>query len=185
MLFIFNFQFSQEQFNSFEVCDEIDECLQRLEFDDNLAVATSRLHVQILPLYSNIFCFDQSQNVFGYYNSFMIRTDFKGKSSFNHIIKSAVVSGLISKIEKDIRFYSKMSTKFIDVEGINGKDFSMTCIFFLPFIVFAIFVAFIEFIIHYKLHSAPDQYLWKFLDKLIDGKRRFFLLKENHGNASI
>lgn len=164
--------------DSFEVCDEIDKCLQRLESDHYLAVATSRLHVQSLPLYKNIFCFDQSQYVHRYLNSFMIRSDFKVKSIFNHMIELAVTSGLVSKFKHDIRFYHKTTTLSDEFDGLHWREFSFfVYLINLPIIISAIIVILIEMVIFKKSHSLNANNYWKFLDKLICGRRCFCLLK--------
>lgn len=40
----------QVQLDTFEVCNDIDQCLHRLEFDDKLVIATSRHHIRSVPI---------------------------------------------------------------------------------------------------------------------------------------
>lgn len=164
--------------DTFEICDEIDVCLNQLDSDRNLAVATSRLHVRSLPLYENIFCFDETQNVYSYLNSFMIRSDFKDKSSFNHMIELAVASGLASKLKNDIRFHTKITTLSGQFGSIRLNDFYFfLCLINLPILILANLVLLTEKLIFKKSHSVNGRSFWKFLEKLICGHRCFCLLK--------
>lgn len=178
VIFIFLFfsylQFHNEQMEKFEIIDDIDRCLDRLKFDDKLAVATSRFHVKTTP-HEKIDCFDQSQNIHNYLNTFMIRSDFPKKKLFNDVLKHVVSSGLVPKWKKDLQFYRETETT-TSVKSIrNGIMVRQGIMFFSV----SISTFIVEIIIHRKAHSNNASFFWKFLDKVIYGQRCFFLLQKN------
>lgn len=180
VFFLFSFEkFPQEQLHNFEVCNEIDECSHRVEFEDKLAVATSKLHIRTMPLQQNIFCYDPSQNIRNYLNTFMIRSDYSKKRVFNDVLKRIVASGIISKWKKDLRLYpeTKRKQNSEEVRSLRFSDFYFTVVSFIPLVGISIMALTAEFIIHNKAHSMNATYYWKFLEKAICGKRYFFLLE--------
>lgn len=178
-------QVSREQLDAFEICSEIDKCLHRLEFDDILAVATSRLHIQAMPLHQNIFCFDSSQNIQNYLNIFMIRSDYPNRRAFNNVLKGFITSGIVSKWAMDARRYSETSIRHFDVHSINITEFYFAFIFAMVFISLSITALIFEFIIHFKCHSRNSKYYWTFLDRIISGKRNFLLLEPKNDCATL
>lgn len=174
---MFSIQFPHEQLNSFEVCDDIDKCLNRLKFDDKLAVATSRLHIQAMPLHQRIFCFDRSQNIYSYLNSFKIRMDYPKRHDIDKILKEITTAGLVSKWQKDIRRYIKSKKRHSDVHSINITDFYFAFLFAMLLTNLSISAILIEFIIYYKVNSSRSKHYWQFWDKFISGKRYFLLLE--------
>lgn len=162
------------------ICADIDECLQRLEFEDDLAVATSRIHVETLSLRQNIFCFDQSQNIYDYSAAFLIRRDFLMKTQFVDALDNIITSGLISKWRKDLQKHRKSVADFPNVRPLNMADFSYAFIFASFFIPPIVLAAFLEFLIHHKVRSVNAGYFWTVLDRFITGRRYYFLLKQQH-----
>lgn len=177
--------FSQKQLGTIEDCTDIDECLHRLEFENKLAVATSRLHVQALPLYKNIFCLAHSQNIHNYFTKFMIRSDFEMRISFNNMLQLVVDSGFVSKFQKDTQIHHRTSTDIADVHSMNLTDFRFVFIFSMAFFILIVPVTILEFVIYYKAHSVYATSFWKFLDKLICGQRIYFILKPRNDNVNI
>lgn len=177
--------FQEHLENNFEVCTEIDKCLYRLEFDDKLAVATSRLHVQTLPLYEHIFCFDQTQNIHNFLNVFMIRSDFQMNFSFNNLLKMVVVSGLTAKFQRDLKIHQEKSITFSEAHRINLIDFYFVFVFATFLIILIIIAIALEFIIYYKSRSVNATKVWKTLDKIICGRRFFFLLHPKNDDIII
>lgn len=173
--------------DTFEVCTEIDKCLHRLEFSDNnnLAVGISRLHIQAMSLHQNIFCFDRTQNIYSYLNTFMIRSDFPQRNAFNNVLKGIASSGLTSKWQKDIRIYRQLSKHHSEVHSINIMDFYFAFLFASVFLNLSITAIILEFIVYYKFNSPNSKHYWTFWDKLISGIRYFVLLEPNNDDVII
>lgn len=173
--------------HAFEICSDIDECLHRLEFDDKLAVAVSRLHIQAMPLHKNIFCFGPSQNIHNYLNAFMIRSEYSNRHAFDNMMKMVKDSGLISKFQKDLRLHHRKyrSRQITEVHSININEFNFAFLFALFFINLSITTFMFEFIIYYKVQSPNSSRIWVFLDKFICGKRYYFLLEPRNDDAII
>lgn len=178
-------QFSQKQLDTFEVCSDIDKCLHRLEFDHKFAVVTSRYHIRSMPLQLNIFCFDESQNIHNYLNTFMIRNNFAMKSEFNNMIKRIVTSGLLTKWQKDLRLYYVSKEVYSSGESLSLTDFSYAFFFAIPFLSLSMLIYMSEFLIYCKANSVNATKYWKFWDKLISGKRYWFLVQPKNDDVFI
>lgn len=174
---IFLAQFSQEQIKDFEVCHDIDECLQRLKFDDNLAVAASRLHVQTQPFQEDIFCFDKSQNVYDYSAVFLIQRNFPLKSEFIRLFDKIRYSGLIIKWQEDFVEYRRKARESFSEDNISIKALVPTFLYIATPIISFVFA--LELLIYQKSHSNNVNQLWINMDKFISGKRYYLLLKSN------
>lgn len=167
------------------MCTEIDKCLHRLEFDEKLAVATSRYHIKSMPLQQNIFCFDQSQNIHNYLNTFMIRNDFPMKHEFDNILKRIVTSGILSKWRRDLQLYRVSVQFFFEIDSLNLIEFSYAFILLGPFLIVTVFILIVEFHIYKRANSVNTTNFWQFLDKIICGKRCFFLLEPRNDDVVI
>ena len=177
-------QYSQEQLQNFEVCDDIDECLNRLEFDDKLAVATSRYHIEAMQQQQNIFCFEPSQNIYNYLNTFMIRNDFPMKREFDEILKRIITSGLLSKWQKDMRHYRASIELNTQWKILNFGELTYAFTMFVGLIA-ALMALIAEIYIYKKANSVNATNYWKFWDKIICGKRYYFLLESRNDNVII
>lgn len=188
-IFVFLQQFSQDQIRNFEECHNIDECLDRLRIDNNLAVGTSRLYLNELKLYENIFCFEQSQNIHDFSTTFMIRREFAMKREFIDTFNRLVISGLISKWDKDMKnshTKRKLHTNDFDVHSINMTDFYFAFVFASFFIIPSIVVFILERLIHYKAHTAnANLQKWIFFDEFITAKRQYFLLERRNNDDVV
>lgn len=160
---------------NFEICDEIDKCLHRLEFDEKLAVATSRLHVNVMPMLQNNFCFTQSQNIQQYFISFLIKKNFPLRNQFDEIIKRIETSGFFFKWKHDLQTHhnSNVNREFRRL-SIADLEFMLAMLLCTTAASFVIII--LEIFINYKVKSKNSTNFWKLLDKIICGERRFFLL---------
>lgn len=122
-------------------------------------MASSRLHAQTLPLFQNVFCFEQSRPV-------------------NNLLKKIFASGIVSKFKHDLKLDRKMPTELIEIYIVK-LTYSTGIILILFIIGTLIVIALIlEFVIYHKAHSINATKFWKFMDKLICGHRCFFLLEK-------
>lgn len=88
--------------NNFELCIYTDECLKRLEYDEKLAVAVSRLHAQNTPALSQskMFCFPRSRNIYSYSIAMPIKLDFHMLPVINYNIRQLFEFGLTERWNK-------------------------------------------------------------------------------------
>lgn len=161
--------------NNFEICDEIDKCLYRLELDEKLAVATSRLHVNVIPMLQNNFCFTQSQNIQNYFVSFLIKKNFSLRNQFDHIIKRIETSGIFFKWKQDLQVYHNSNVNR-EIRKMNTTDLQFMFTMLLCTTAASLVIVLLEIFINYKVKSRNSSKFWKLLDKIICGERQFFLL---------
>lgn len=171
-------QLFQGSIQSYEVCSDIDKCLKRLTDEDDLAVATSRAHTETLPQQYKLFCFEPSQNIYDYSATFLIRHDFAWKRDVMDSLNALISSGLISKWKENLRLKKSIEITS-DVRAIVISDFYSIFVMTSPIIALTVAMAFFEILIHKKINSKNVSHRWTLLDKMICGRRCFFLLKPN------
>lgn len=64
------------------------------------------------------------------------------------------------------------------VRSIKMEDFSYVFVFVMVFFVPTIVVMILELVIHYKVHSGNATNFWITLEKIVSGKRYFFLIEK-------
>lgn len=165
-------QFSQEQVQGFEGCYNGDECLHRLQFEHDLAVAASRIHVKTLSVQHKIFCFDESQNIHDYSITFLIRRDFPLKSQFVELFSRISSTGLVMKWKKDL-----IDRKWPNQLPEGYFNFYPAFVFMSGFLVPSMALVAIEIYIFRKSHSESPGRIWIRLEKLVIGRREYFLLE--------
>lgn len=138
-------------------------------------MATSRIHVDVLSL-QNVFCFDHTENIYDYSTTFFVRRDFTLKSQFINKFNQILSAGLIPKWQKEIQKEHSKSVEISIVRSIKMEDFSYVFIFVLIFFIPTSVVMILELVIHNKAHSANATNFWLTLDKIVSGKRYYFLI---------
>lgn len=88
---------------AYELCADIDVCMQQLRAVDTLAVAVSRQHAMNAPTIAkaDLFCFPKLNNVYSYSVSMLMRKNFHLLAKMNSIIRRVMEFGLIQKWERD------------------------------------------------------------------------------------
>lgn len=88
--------------NNFELCIDTDECLKRLQYDEKLAVAVSRLHAENTPAISRseMFCFPRSKNIYSYSVAMPIKLDYHILPVINYNIRQLFEFGLVERWNK-------------------------------------------------------------------------------------
>lgn len=160
--------FPESKIRSFEVCNHAESCLNRLIFNNSLAVATFRRHLESLSIRKDIVCLETSQSIHSYLKTFLIRSDFKMKDSFNDAMTEIMEAGLIAKWEKDFRFKREIDNN-TEIRPVDIGDLLGTIFLCGVFIVLAIFVAVIEQISIWRNFKK----IWQWVGLLIDGDRHF------------
>lgn len=179
----FIFQYFSSQIQDFENCENIDNCLHRLEMNDNLAVATSRFHMKTLNLQSIAYCFRPSENIYSYLTTFMIRSDFKFKDQINDIFGRIISSGLFSKWIKDLRLDQNFKNNE-EVRKIDKIDFQILWLIIFWATILSSLVALLEIFINYNVRSKNARRIWKLFDKMLNGKRYILFWKSKQNNPT-
>lgn len=179
-------QFSQEQIKKFERCSNIEKCLQRLQYDDQLAVATSRLHMKTLSIKDHIYCFDTYQNIYDYSTVIMIRNNFPLKSQFVIILDNILTAGLIGKWEKDLQRRPNVNYTNFEEHAYSMDDFGAIALYLSLILVGSIAAFIAEFIVYYQKISEARKtrhhlinLFWGLCDEFICGRRHYFLLESS------
>lgn len=170
---------------SFEICDDIDKCLLRLKFADDLAVATSRLHVKTLSFQQNIFCFEPPETISTYLTTFMVHSDFIFNSQVNSIFSAIIQSGLIAKWKTDLKLEHKTLNYDEEVRKISMADLHFLLIIFTTCMLFSSVVLLYEILINHKVKSNKSARVWKILEKSVCGRRYYFLLQPSNDDVII
>lgn len=174
--FFSKFIFQYFPFQNFQICENIDKCLHSLEQNENLAVATSRLHMKTLDLQSTTFCFRSSENIYSYLTNFMIQNDFKFEDQINDIIGRIISSGLFSKWIRDLRLDRQLKNNE-EVRKIDKIDFQILWLFLFWSTILSSLVALFEIFINYMVRSKNSRLIWRILDKMLNGKRYILFSK--------
>lgn len=119
------FQISSTVRKNFEICINTDECLQRLEYDEKLAVAVSRSHSQNSPAISrtSMYCFPRNRNVYSYSVAMPIKLDYHMLPAINYNIRQLFEFGLTErwyKLSQSISANNEI--KMILKKAADGKD---------------------------------------------------------------
>lgn len=95
-------QLPQRMKEQFNVCSDMDECLNRLTSNRNgVAISRKRIESSQLFLSNKIHCFDKTQNIHNYSIGLNVRKNFEHITEVNDIISKMLESGLIQKWEND------------------------------------------------------------------------------------
>lgn len=133
----------------FDVCSDIDECLNRLtsrEYRNAVAVSRKRIESSQLFLSNQIHCFEKTQNIQNYSISLNVRKDFEHMTEVNDIIRQALEAGLIQKWENDE--YSVQSLNKLNNFNSNpNSQLSNIIVFAIALCLVALVIA-AEFIVN-------------------------------------
>lgn len=152
--------------DNFEICDDIDKCLQEIANDLTLAVAVSREHSENSPLMkkTNMFCFTRTNNINNYLVSILARRDHHLLSRMNRNIRGILEAGLLNKWQADSQRESDLSSVSIVTEEDSGqivlKVQHVQGAFYV--LIVGLFVAFVIYLLEllsYKL-SRFERFRW-------------------------
>lgn len=170
----------------FIICPNMDACLDELVHDEQLAVAISRAHIRsrVEYLQSKIFCFSTEQNLYEYpIGIFLTKLQPDLLRQINTFIRHSMEGGLITKwFSESVALKKKLRNieNVLHVSRIKRNQLTFQHIFVgLACYVCGSSVAFVCFLLEkfvYQKHcSTKDSKTWKFLHKLLDGKRHYLL----------
>ncbi|KAI8129971.1 hypothetical protein CVS40_0497 [Lucilia cuprina] len=95
----------------FQMCYNIEECLQRAAKDTKLAVAVSRQHSFYNPRIprDNLYCFDRNENIYVYLVTMLMPKKFHLLHKINPVIQHIIESGHMQKWARDLDMRRKIS----------------------------------------------------------------------------
>lgn len=177
---IFIKKYSQDQIDAFHICENIDECLKSLYWNENeyeWAIGASRLNIVNSPFYSSskFFCFDQTQHIGNYFVSLKMQMHFENKSEVNKIIRYLTEGGFFIKWHRENIRRRISENPFTDSQFIT-----MDQLWFWVVIVgigwfLSILTFYLEILVHKKLRDENgQQWLWINLEHVCDGYRHRF-----------
>ena len=88
----------------FQMCYNIEECLQRAAKDSKLAVAVSRQHSFYNPRIprDSLYCFDRNENIYVYLVTMLMPKKFHLLHKINPVIQHVIESGHMQKWARDL-----------------------------------------------------------------------------------
>ncbi|XP_037822078.1 uncharacterized protein LOC119610797 [Lucilia sericata] len=95
----------------FQMCYNIEECLQRAAKDTKLAVAVSRQHSFYNPRIprDSLYCFDRNENIYVYLVTMLMPKKFHLLHKINPVIQHIIESGHMQKWARDLDMRRKIS----------------------------------------------------------------------------
>lgn len=186
------YQVSSAIRDSYQLCTEVDECLENLRNLDNVAVSVSREHALNSPLIAKteLFCFAKTNNVYSYAVAMMTQKNFHLLGRMNSIIRRVMEFGLIQKWDKDSDVMQQLKLKMgsdakkaatdsdedeglvvLTVGHIAGALIIMSVGYVLALLTFIA-----ELLVNCRMLQAyRNNWLWVLCDRFLDAQRYFLL----------
>lgn len=164
---------------AFEICSDIDICLQQLESSEQLAVAASRLHVHYVMSPVKIFCFEKTKNILNFSISIQINKNLPSSLivNINNLIQRIVEAGFVSKWKAE--FYTKKKNGLNPVKNLSLGQLMGAFLIIVIIEGLACVAAIIEHIIYYKANAPNAHRYWKCASHAVDGQRHLFIFGVN------
>lgn len=161
--------------DAFRICVDLNECLRDLKDNNNLAVAISRQGAFNNPVIaqSDIFCFEEDQNINSYLVAMYIRRDHHNLRKLNEIIERSFESGLFVKWARDSKVALPEATEDRPVISMELDQLYAAMFAYLVFIFFAA-SSFVAEIFAFRNLTGPNpSRFWAVVKFLIDDERYF------------
>lgn len=111
MVCVFFFKIYRYVREQFQMCYNIEECLQRAAKDAKLAVAVSRQHSFYNPRIprDSLYCFDRNENIYVYLVTMLMPKKFHLLHKINPVIQHVIESGHMQKWARDLDMRRKIN----------------------------------------------------------------------------
>lgn len=166
------------ELEGFEICEDHDLCLNRLNYEDNLAVAVSREYAWNTRFLgrSSTYCFENSEAIDNYALKVLMKKDFPFVSELNNFIKYATEGGLIVKWLKDSRVVQrKREQERISFSPLRLQNIHGILIIYASLWIFTFITALLEQIIYRQTRKPNTARFWIYAEMAIDEERHFLL----------
>lgn len=160
----------------YKICQNNDECLEELDWNNRLAVAVSQKHAMNNPVIPNwkIYCFPNTENIFNYPVSMYMRVGHPLEREINEITQRTLEAGLLAKWAVDSRMAFKQEARTpIRTKKLTIENISLILFLCGSFLTFAVLAFIAELIVHRRARSPGAGRFWTTADWLIDGDRHF------------
>lgn len=161
---------------NFKVCDDLNFCLNQLVQNSQLAVAISREYARNSHLMSTsqIYCFKNSEIIYDYATSFLVRKDYLLLDKLNEFIRLSSASGLIEKWRLSITYPKRYKHEETEIAYMTLKN--ADAIFYLCYFhtIIHFLTFFSEKIVHKKARESNPGKIWILFEMFIDPERHFW-----------
>lgn len=159
---------------NFEVSEDLDLCLSKLEENPTNAVIVSREYVRTMHQASQYYCFGRSDIIYEYALKMLVQKNFLYLNELNRFIKMSSENGLIGKwrTENNSHFKYNFNGKVIrQLRLENAYGFLIMYAFQKSIIILLIFL---EKCVYKKANEPNPSRFWLFIEMLIDPDRHFW-----------
>lgn len=168
-MLILNLQFPPSKLKNFVRCKDIDNCLAQLLYNDNLAVAVSRIHATNTIYAPHIFCLPNNENIYNYSVSLLIRKNHCLFERINGIVYRSFETGLLAKWMND---GENRGHKCNDEHPYRVKlaieHIAGALIGYVAIAGIAVMALIAEIVVHNKNRQRNVHPFWRLVGKLID-----------------
>lgn len=168
----------------FEICPSLDQCLQRLTIEKNLAVAISRQRALNNRAIQNfhLYCFDENQRINTYLMAMYVNRRFLHRKKVHVLTERFFETGLLRKWTMDSKVkgsgIAKQQIHKLSVQILLGALFVYALTFF-----WAIAALIAEIIVH-KLARRPNAAVfWILFECVFDNERYAWRLNNTSSRA--
>lgn len=160
---------------NFKICEDLDDCLNQLLENSKLAVAISREHAFNTAAISHIYCFENSEIIYEYALTILVRKDFSYLKELNWFIEILIESGYISKWLTDYQNQSHFKSKHDIYRPTELKHMHGILSILMIVIIVAFAVLLLEKTVYKKTKQQNPSKFWIIIEIMIDPDRHFML----------
>lgn len=163
-------------YKNYHVKDDPDEHLRLLKAHDKIAVAISRLTAanDQHNSKSDIFCFEESQNIYSYLISLYIRKGHPDSQMITTLTKMAFESGLFVKWKSMAQVPTKREVEDLSLFSLKLEHISASIFIYVSTIILAIGLFVAECVVHWQVNQPNPKRHWVFFNFLMVGQRMYF-----------
>lgn len=165
-----------ELLEHFEVENDLELALCKLEHNPRMSIAISREHAYNNPSipFSRIYCFEKSHIIYSYTLNFFVRKNFPYLDELDDFILITGATGLIEKWRTLDRIKPKVKYEERSI-GVTSRTFFQVLFMFLTLCTLLPMMLLFERFVHKKAHKANASNIWILFEIFIDSDRHFML----------
>lgn len=167
--------------DNFFICNNIDTCLQHLKRPENyrMAVGDSRLHLLSSPSYSpsELYCFDESESIFTYQVSLLLKNGSELEAKINRIIRNLFESGIFIKWSKEYQRNQQIDESDDTPRILTITHLLMPLIFVMGTLIpLSLIVFSLELVTFGKMSRGEKSRIWFYLEQMCNPDRHYLKL---------
>lgn len=163
--------------NKFQICNNLDQCLNGLVDNTKLAVAISREHISHISsnMSSKMYCFESDENFYGYSLTFFVRKNSNYLNSLNDFILKANSGGLINRWQSKYKVRVENDPEETAYEKITQSHLRGVLWIGSLLYTLSILSLGLERIINRRVRNPNRSRFWTIAEMLIHPDRQFLL----------